>query len=126
MGVAGGLAAGLGLGGDALDVGGGDEAAEAVVGVDDEHLVDADVGGEEAVGGRDGVLGGGGGGFGDEGGAGRHYFRDALGLVAVFDDVAGEEAGEAAVGVDDGEGGEREALGLDHGEDVADEEVGAD
>jgi hypothetical protein len=31
-GVAGGLAAGFGLGGDALDIGGGDEALEAVVG----------------------------------------------------------------------------------------------
>ncbi len=101
-GVAGGLAAGFGLGGDALDVGSGDEALEAVVGADDEHFVDADVGGKEAVGGGDGVFGGGGDGFRDKGGAGRHHFGDAFGAVAVLDDVAGEQAGEAAGGVNDG------------------------
>ena len=125
-GVAGGFAAGFGLGGDALDVGSGDEAFEAVVGADDEHFVDADVGGEEAVGGADGVFGGSSGGLGDEGGARGHDLGDAFGAVAVFDDVTREEAGEAAGGVDDGEGGEGKILGLDHFEDVADEELGGD
>jgi hypothetical protein len=57
LGVAGGFAAGLGLAGDALDVGDGDQAAEAVLVVDDEHLVDADVLREKLVGGLDGVGG---------------------------------------------------------------------
>ena len=125
-GVAGGLAAGFGLGGDALDIGGGDEALEAVVGADDEHLVNTDVGGEEAVGGGDRVFGGGGDRFRDEGGAGRHDLGDTFGAVAVLDDVAREKASEAAGGVNDGEGGEGEVLGLDHGEDVANEELGGD
>lgn len=125
-GVAGGLAAGFGLGGDALDIGGRDEALEAIVGADDEHFVDADVGGEEAVGGGDGVFGGGSGGLGDQGGAGRHDLGDAFGAVAVFDDVAREQAGEAAGGVDDGERGEGKILGFDHREDVADKEFGGD
>ena len=121
MRVAGGLAAGFGLGGDALDVGGGDEAAQTIVGIDDEHFVNTDVGGEEAVGGGDGILRGGGGRLGDEGGARGHHFKDAFGFVALFDDVAGEETGETTSGVDDGERGKRETLGFDHGQDVADE-----
>jgi hypothetical protein len=47
LGVAGRLAPGFDLAGDPLDVGRGDQAAQAVVPVDDEHLVDADVGREE-------------------------------------------------------------------------------
>ena len=126
MRVARGLAAGFGFGGDALDVGGRDEAAQTIVGIDDEHFVNTDVGGEEAVGGGDGILRGGGGGLGDEGGARGHHFGDAFGFVALFDDVAGEEPGETASGVDDGERGKRETLGLDHGQDVADEQIGSD
>ncbi len=53
--VAGGFPAGLGVGDDAIYVGEGDETAQAIVVVHDEHLVDADVLGEEGVGGLDGV-----------------------------------------------------------------------
>jgi hypothetical protein len=55
-GVAAGFAAGLGLAEDLLDVGDGDEAAQAVRVVDDQHLGDADVFGEEVVGLLDRVL----------------------------------------------------------------------
>jgi hypothetical protein len=57
LGVARGFAAGLGLAGDALDVGDGDQAAEAILVVDDEHLVDADILREKLVGGLDRVGG---------------------------------------------------------------------
>ena len=41
---------------DALDVADGEEAAELIVLIDDEQLVDADVLGEEAVGSRDRIV----------------------------------------------------------------------
>jgi len=126
VGVAGGLPAGFRVGDDAVDVGEGDEAAEVVLVVDDEHLVDADVLGEEGVGGLDGV------GLelalvdGEQLGAGRHALGDAAGLVTFADGGAGEEADEFAGGVEDREGAEAVFLEFDEGEDVADELVGRD
>jgi len=124
--VARGLAEGLGLGGDALDVGAGDEPAEAVAVVHDEDLVDADVGGEEFVGLADGVGGHAFLGHGAELGTGRHDLANAFRAVALADDVAGEEADEDALVVHHGEGAELEPALLDHAEDVGDGEVGRD
>ena len=56
LGVARRLSPGFDLAGDPLDVGRGDQAAQAAVPVDDEHLVDAYVGREESVGSLDRVL----------------------------------------------------------------------
>ena len=78
LGVPGRLPAGLGLAGDPLDVGRRDQAAEAAVAVDDEHLVDADVGGEELVGRLDRVLRDGGLLLGLQLGARRHHLGDLL------------------------------------------------
>lgn len=89
--------------------------------VDDEHFIDPDISGEKPIGGLDGVFGNGALFFGFELGAGRHHLGDAFCFVAILDDITGEEAGELTGGVDDGEGGEGEALCFDHGEHVADE-----
>ncbi|OQB89931.1 MAG: hypothetical protein BWX86_02335 [Verrucomicrobia bacterium ADurb.Bin122] len=126
-GIARGFAARFGLVHDALHVGAGDEALEAVLGIDDEHFVDADVVGEEFVGAADGVVAERGVEHGEELGARGHGLDDALVAVALLDDAAGEQAEEFAVlAVDDREGFKAEALLLDEFENVADGEVGAD
>src|SRR5690606_22724891 len=125
-GVAGGFAAGLGLGEDAVNVREGGEAAKVVVVIDNEHFVDAHVFGEKVVGGLDGV----GVEFalveGADFAARDHGLGDGAGLVAFAHGAAGEQADEATVGVEHGEGAEVVAFGLDEREHVADDLVGGD
>jgi hypothetical protein len=59
--------------------------------------------------------------------AGGHDLGDLLGLVAILDDVAGEQADQLAGVVDDGKVRKEKAfLLLDHREHVADQLVGGD
>ena len=114
------------LGGDALDVAQGEQAAKLVAVVHYEQFIDAGVVGEKLVGDGDRVgaeLA-----FAD----GLHLVArdecagDLLGGVARLEDVAGEQADEFAVGTDYGEGAERVALGLDQLDHVAHGLVGRD
>ena len=117
---------GAGLFGDALDVAQGEKASQLVLGVDHEELVLADVVGELAVGGGDGILAeilladG-------EDLVARDHDRGDLALaVALLDGAAGQEAEERAVGGGDREGAEGQAVALDAGEDLGDGIVGRD
>ncbi|MFM1941824.1 MAG: hypothetical protein RI897_806 [Verrucomicrobiota bacterium] len=126
LGIAGGFKLGVPFEGDAFDVTEGEEAMEVVLGIDDEEFMDAGVFGEEGIGGGDGVgaevvdedcmdLGSGGEGF------------DGFPFgVAGFDHVAGEEAEEGALVIDDGESAEGEASFFDHFEHFTDELVWVD
>ncbi len=124
--VAGGFDRLLGLLLDALDVAEGEEAAEAVLFVDDQKFVDAEVLGEKFIGGFDRV-------FDDvlfgqriDLVAGRHGLGDVTVGVAAFDDASGEEAEQLVVGIDDREGAEAEAAVMDVVEHFADFLMGAD
>jgi len=126
MRVAGGLDRLLLLGLDSLDVGQGEESAQAVLVVDHEQLVNAEVLGEEFVRGLNRVLrnvaflervdli------------ARRHRLGDGTAGVAGFYDPSGEEAEQLVGFVHYGEGAEAEAAVGDQIDDFADALVRAD
>ena len=114
------------LGGDALDVAQGEQAAKLVAVVHYEQFIDAGVVGEKLVGDGDRVgaeLA-----FAD----GLHLVArdecagDLLGGVARLEDVAREQADEFAVVAHDGEGAEGVALGLDQLDHIAHGLIGRD
>ena len=110
-----------------LDVGGGDQAAAGgQLRPHHQHLVDPEIACEKPIRRHDRIGGQGLIQLGNELGARGHDLGDFFGFIAFLDHVAGDEPDQSPLGVDHGEGGEGETLGLNQSQHLGDGLLGTD